>query len=389
MEEDSFRDPDVPGSSSSAPRKLLWGLSNQARIKITAFGIGLLLFAVGGIWLVHDFSQRRTVPDVLGRMPSGAIHMLEEVDLIASTTIPPSVGELREFNQNVAKQVPAAGEAVRAGDEVQIIVGPRKVEVPDFVGVTLIDAKELADQGEFEFEDGLEDNAPGSSWPISAQSIQAGEISPAGSVIELEFDIPEIIMPDVSGQKLQDAVIALETIGLKAVSVGDGDHVISSDIAAGTTLEPFTSISLSTGYVMPDVVGKPLREAREALKNFPNTSTSTSSTFEVTAQSIPAGSIIPKDTEILLTVPGPSTTYRILGNGSVSAVTWAAPGAFSIQQATGVSLPWEVTFPTDTGTAVFNAQLQDGDTITCQILRNGKVVRELTSTGAFAFVQCG
>lgn len=389
MEEDSFRGAGTPTSSLTVPKKLLGRLRIQSRTMITALGLSLALLLTGGVWLVQDLSQRRTVPDVLGRMTSGAIHMLEEVDLTVSTTIPPSVGKLREFNQNVAKQVPAAGEVVRAGDEVQILVGPREVEVPDFIGMTVIDAEELADQGEFRFEDELGDNTPGTSWPISAQSIQAGEFSPAGSAITLEFDIPEIIMPTVSGQKLQDAVVALGKIGLDPVLVGGGDHVISSEIAPGTALEPFTSVSLLTGYVMPDVVGKPSREAKEALKIFPNTSASTSSTFKVTAQSIPAGSIIPKDTEILLTVPGPSTTYRVLGNGSASAVTWAAPGAFSIQQATGVNLPWEVSFPTDTGTAVFNAQLQDGDTITCQILRNGELVKELTSTGAFAFVQCG
>jgi hypothetical protein len=195
-------------------------------------------------------------------------------------------------------------------------------------------------------------------------------------------------MPEVLGSEVEMARSDLLGLGLLVVEVGEGTHVASASTTSGELIEPFAKVELVLGFAVADVVGMTFSEAREALSSFPNVTTNGHHSRPITSQSVPAGSFITKDTEIVLTSPGPETVYRIIGNGSSAMITWSAPGSFNIQQDTNASLPWEVRFPTDSGYTNFNAQINDGDSITCQVERNGKIVRELTSTGYFAFISC-
>lgn len=86
--------------------------------------------------------------------------------------------------------------------------------------------------------------------------------------------------------------------------------------------------------------------------------------------------------------------FEVTGTGTGS-VTYVADENFSQQQENGVALPWaaEITLPNgllDYQPLSMTAQSTSGDPgeIVCRILRNGALVTESTSSGAYAVVTC-
>jgi len=89
--------------------------------------------------------------------------------------------------------------------------------------------------------------------------------------------------------------------------------------------------------------------------------------------------------------------YEVVGDGvdEVTTISYVADENFSQQQANGESLPWstEITLPNglfdyQALSLVAQSGSGDGGEITCRILRNGEVVVESTSSGAYAVVTC-
>ncbi|SDH48003.1 membrane protein [Leifsonia sp. 98AMF] len=102
----------------------------------------------------------------------------------------------------------------------------------------------------------------------------------------------------------------------------------------------------------------------------------------------------PTPTPVPAPAPPPVDTvqYSVWGSGtSASSVTYSIPnGAFSQSQVAGASIPWSVTLPI-TGrynAYVVLAQAGDGDSISCAITINGKIVDQQTSTGPYTIVTC-
>lgn len=365
------------------------GKTQRGQRRSIRIGIIASLVAICGIGFSVHLSTQRTVPDLEGQTPGSALQVVEGLDLILHEEKREQISALRDENQRIAGQQPAAGEVLRKGEAVTVTVGARAVELPDVRGMTTREAEEALDRGQLvlntRFEGKDLTNLP---WKITSQTMPGGSKVPAGQMFAVQYDIPVIRVPEVSGLKLSEAEEQLRSLAILPLWKGEGDFVISASFKPGTTVKPFTEVTLAAGFKMPDVVGMTLYEAQQELSGFENVTSTTTSSRPISAQNVAPGAVVSADAEIVLTIPGPSTVYRITGNGSSAAITWAAPGSFSIQQATAASLPWEMSFPTDSGTAVFNAIASDGDVITCQLVRNGKVVKELTSTGAFAVVQC-
>lgn len=370
--------------TAASPRNRRWS-SPKLLVPVLAAAV---LIAGGGIWLGVDSSKKRIVPDLVGLTLRAAEQEASDVDLVLATDIEDDVKGLSDSNTEVEEQHPEAGSVLRTGESVQVVVVGREALVPELVGLPFTEAKKSLVSAGFVLQHRFGRNTPPDTWLIAEQSPSAGGEAAAGSRIEIEFDVPEILMPDLSGVAVGEASALLAEAGLLVNLSGDGTHVASMSEVVGAPLEPFTRVTLTAGYMMPNVIGKTSTEARELLSSFENVTTSGHPSRPITSQSIPAGQFTSKDTEITLTSPGPETVYRIFGNGSKAMITWVRPGGFDIQQATDASLPWETRFETDSGTAIFSGQIYDGDSITCQLERNGKVVKELTSTGPYAVVQC-
>ena len=97
---------------------------------------------------------------------------------------------------------------------------------------------------------------------------------------------------------------------------------------------------------------------------------------------------MPLNAEVTVTLEEPSVVYEVVGNGSRATITWIPPGTYSISQAVDEPLPWRKSFPTGSDYANFNAQMMNGNSITCNIYVNGELVKTNTSTGPYAVVSC-
>jgi hypothetical protein len=151
-----------------------------------------------------------------------------------------------------------------------------------------------------------------------------------------------------------------------------------------------STVTLSWGVQIPSVVGMPDLAATTKLSNAKLTVTgSKSSSQAVAGQDPAAGTVVEPGSTVTITLEPPSTVYEVISNGSRGTVTWVPPNSFSISQAGDTPLPWRMSWPTASGYRNFNAQIMDGDSITCNIYVNGQLVKTATSTGRYAVVSSG
>ncbi|QPZ38306.1 MmpS family transport accessory protein [Paramicrobacterium chengjingii] len=348
------------------------------------------LIAAGSVWLVNDLGNRRTVPDLIGQTQESALKVISDLDLRTETHLDSDVDGLEDEFRSVVKQVPAAGVTIYEGDIVSIKIAPAQVSVPDVVGETYIDAVNSLEESSFSVEHNFGMNTPDNEWKVLGQKSEAGDKVAAGSTIAITVDSPLVAVPEVAGMSEIGAESAIGAAHLSSVDSGEGDHVRSVDPKPGTELEPFSEVTITLAYKVPNVVGMTAPEALTALEDagFTEVSLTHDSDLEVSKQSVAPGTLTSGSTKIVLSVPLSGTTYRVTGNGSTAMITWSGPNSYSIEQDANASLPWEKYFKSSGGFANFSAQMNNGSSITCTVIRDGKVVMEHTSTGLYAVVSC-
>jgi hypothetical protein len=82
--------------------------------------------------------------------------------------------------------------------------------------------------------------------------------------------------------------------------------------------------------------------------------------------------------------------YEVDGAQHANNISYAADGGGSIAQDNNVPLPWRKEITVERGFAIVNltAQNAGSGTITCRIVVDGEVVREVSSQGEYAVVSC-
>ena len=190
---------DAKASIAAAPFTLDENIIRQFDGSI-AQGIVIDALATDGTSLsgVAQYFERQSVtlivsagaiPDVSGLTVDEATAALEVAGL--------SSGEVREEENSdtipqgsVIRAVPIAGaEIVRVGDIVDLITskGVEQVEVPDVVGQSWADAKQVLVDAGFDLQyNGVADLLPG-SFKVSALSPEGGRLAPRGSTLRISF----------------------------------------------------------------------------------------------------------------------------------------------------------------------------------------------------------
>ncbi|CAN7294895.1 PASTA domain-containing protein [Microbacterium foliorum] len=299
----------------------------------------------------------------------------------------------------VTSQSPAAGERIHADEVVRLEVVPSEVSIPDMDGMTYGDAVDAGAEVALQvlpsdtsdtLVDGHED------WTVVSQAERG--TSTAGLNVRVTLDRPLADAPSVVGANLQGAVDKLTAAGFLAIVTSDpGDPYDPAWVVTGTDPEiidgklPVASkVSLSWGVQLPSVVGMTDLAANNTLSNAKLTVIgSKSSSQAVAAQDPAAGAVVKPGDTVTITLEPPSTVYEVVSNGSRGTVTWAPPNSFSISQAGDTPFPWRMSWPTASGYGNFNAQIMDGNSVTCNIYVNGQLVKTATSTGRYAVVSCG
>ena len=292
-------EPETTSQESTRPQGIVLGQSPNAGETVDEGSSVRLVVSTG--------PPRNTVPNVVGQTEA------EAVDALTAASFESDVTEAFSDKKAgiVIAQEPKAGANLKEGETVALTVskGGRPVAVPDVVGTTSSEATATLQAA------GLKVNVVGvpSSQPsgtVVAQSPAAGKEAPAGSTVRLNVaqapgtddrsdrrrpsrprrrrrprrrpqapaPAPATV-PDAVGDELADAAAAFGAEGLKVAvdyvpSSEPQGQVIAQAQPAGTELERGDTVQLNVsigpdpaaGEPVPDVTGRRLDEARQALE---------------------------------------------------------------------------------------------------------------------------
>lgn len=374
------------------------------------------LFVMGtGIWFVNDNAKKRVVPDLVGQSYASAEALLKESGLGLTAKPAGLIEEVSGEYVEIVEQSFEAGSRIYEGSTIEVSVDPREVDVPHVVGSTFDQAeKDLAAAGlVLERVNAIPDDLDEVSksvvltWTVTDQSLDPAKKVDAGTRVVLSLDIPNVQVPELTSKA--GAVTSLESAQssfeasvtgelsrglLQPVFTGKGYVPLSVTPAAGATVPAFTKVTVTLGMPMPDIVGEEIAVSEAVAKleamGFSNITQTNDDDTVVVGQNIGSGTVIAADASINLENKPKGYAYRVEGNGSVADITWSQPGGHGMQQANGESIPWEIVFdPAMSGRTYLSAFLSDdGSEITCQVIKDGVVIKENTSTGEYAMVSC-
>ena len=200
-----------------------------------------------------------TVPILIGMTLEDATAAAADADLVllAGGTI--EVTAASGLVGFVAEQVPAAGETVEVGTQVTVRVGViKQVQVPDFGGMTLVEAQTVAGTvGLTVSAVGiLETPDQGLHGTVSSQTPTPGMTVDDGSDVKLtiyQYVQVQVQVPDFGGMTLVEAQTVAGTVGLTVSVVGNtetpdqGLHgtVASQTPTPGTTVDEGSDVELT------------------------------------------------------------------------------------------------------------------------------------------------
>lgn len=210
--------------------------------------------AVAGVKLYLSMFVFSRVPDLTGVDAATAERMLTSAGLLSQIDYTYSdmpVGL-------VSAQIPPAGESVRRGDAVYVTVsqGSDMVAVQRYVGLEQDAAlTALAAQG---FAAGSVTVVPSEQMrgTVVAQSPDVGVSAQLGSLIDLTVSGGRVVVPELTGQREEEALSRLDTLGLAHGMityelVGDARQdgvVLSQSLEKFTEVLPQSVVELTVGY---------------------------------------------------------------------------------------------------------------------------------------------
>jgi serine/threonine-protein kinase len=180
----------------------------------------------------------------------------------------------------VLEQKPAPGTTVAIHSIVALVVsqGAAPVAVPDIVSESVSDA--TAELKSRHLRLVVSERDPNDQIPmdtITTQSPQPGAtVSPESSVeVVVSSGPPAVLVPEVEGRIVSDALAALHALGLEVgveyvvdQAAAQGT-VMKQSVENGTSLKKGAAITLDVAVpgIVPDVAGKSALEAQTALEN--------------------------------------------------------------------------------------------------------------------------
>jgi len=210
---------------------------------------------------VSDGPGLSTVPDVVGRTRAAAREALRERGL--------EVAQREESSEDVPEgrvieTSPPAGTQVETGSEVTIVLstGPPPVAVPGVGGQPVDDARAALEAVGLDAvvqEEASDDAEPGT---VLRQDPAPGAEVPPGTDVTLVVAVepPEVEVPDVTGDSLDEAREALEDAGFEVETEEEtiddperDDQVIRQSPRGGRDAEPGSTVTIVIGrYEEPD-----------------------------------------------------------------------------------------------------------------------------------------
>ncbi len=287
--------------------------------------------------IVSGGAETIAMPNVTNMPIDEAKAVLEEAGLVVS--------QLEEFSVAIEKgyvisQDVEADTEIAIGSVITLVVSKgvdpaaeqekKEIEIPDLVGKTYDEVLAIAEANGFklsisarEYSTEYAANEIINQTPSAGSKIMTGET--VNVVVSLGKNVVKV--PDVQYQKKAEAKATLEALGLK-VTITEVESetiaaglVISQSIAADTSVDPGTSITLTVSkgagsFAMPNVVGMSEANAKNTLTS---KGLSVSVTYEysskaagtVLKQSISENTQVTRGTAVTITVSSGEETVNV------------------------------------------------------------------------------
>ncbi|MDO5378043.1 MAG: protein kinase [Clostridia bacterium] len=225
-------------------KRALRGPSSVAGKLATAFVVLLFiaLIAVAGLRLYRSMFIVSSVPDLAGLDEGTATRMVEAAGLRAQVFYAYSSTP----EGYVDAQAPAAREEAARGETVTITIsrGSGMLAVPRLSGMTEESALDaISAQG---FTVGKTEIVPSEQMrgTVVAQSPEAGTSAQVGSAVDLTVSGGRVIVPELVGQREEEALERIEALGLTRgmIEYSNVDSARQDGIVLSQSLEKFTQV---------------------------------------------------------------------------------------------------------------------------------------------------
>lgn len=263
----------TPGPEPS--NALLWFQRNMKFV--IAGGIALVLVLVGS-GVGWNAATRAIVPDIQGQSVAEAFASLEAVGLVGRVNNDGCSGSTIALPDSVclvAVVELSPGTKLRKGDVVTFSSQLAAAKVPDVTGMTYREAKAALAEALFlaERKPVLEPevetviSARGKEvegWIVAQQSPRSTESLVVGESVEVELELPEVTVPEVTGMTVSEAELILGPAGLLMADTYKSQSTIAGQ-APQSGMSARLGSTLSFSFVVPDIVGFSVDEAKAAL----------------------------------------------------------------------------------------------------------------------------
>ena len=265
----------------------------------------LLILLLGGLaYTLLTLGPPRTVPDLQN---AGSIEEAEQIAAEAGNfeVVEGTRQDSKQPEGAIISQTPAAGETLREGSRIYVIVSGRQVaEVPDVGGQTSEEATQTLEETGFEVEEETGESSETYKGYVTGQDPRDGRTAEVGSTVTITVgggpDTVEI--PDLYNRTVEEARRALEAADLslgrqtrETSNQVPAGQVISQNPSAGSNAESGSSVDVTvssgTNEVrVPDVVGYSVFDAAETIWN-----AGFGYTVETVQSNQPAGTVLSTD----------------------------------------------------------------------------------------------
>ena len=242
----------------------------------------LLILLLGGLaYALLTLGPPRTVPDLQN---AASIREAEQIAAQAGDfeVVEGARQDSEEPEGAIISQTPAAGESLREGSRIYVIVSGRQVaEVPDVGNRTSKEATQTLEETGFEVEEETGESSESYQGYVIDQDPRGGRSAEVGSTVTITVGVgPETVeVPDLSNRTVEEARRALEAADLslgrqtrESSSRVPAGQVVSQNPSAGSNARSGSSvdITVSSGpnqLPVPDVVGYSVSDAVAAIWN--------------------------------------------------------------------------------------------------------------------------
>ena len=265
----------------------------------------LLILLLGGLaYTLLTLGPPRTVPDLQN---AASIEEAEQIAVEAGNfeVVEGTRQDSKQTEGAIISQTPAAGETLREGSRIYVIVSGRQVdEVPDVGGQTSEEATQTLEEAGFEIEEETGESSESYKGYVTGQDPRGGRNAEVGSTVTITVGGgPETVeVPDLYNRTVEEARRALEAADLslgrqtrETSSQVPAGQVISQNPSAGSNAESGSSVDVTvssgTNQVrVPDVVGYSVFDAAETIWN-----AGFGYTVETVQSNQPAGTVLSTD----------------------------------------------------------------------------------------------